>query len=243
MQCYCTKCKKTMDETKFYGSNNLEKYQTGRLNMCKSCTTMHVDNWDPDTYLWILQECDIPYIPEEWNALLAKYGRDRAKVTGATIVGRYISKMRLKQFKDYRWKDNDFLRELADKRTKEAMEKAGYDIQEITLAIEQSHVPIPEGELAPPPPPPETPAMYDVPQEDYFDRINGGNDFEESIQLSNEEIAYLRLKWGKTYKPEEWVRLEQLYDEMMKSYDIQTAGHIDNLILLCKTSLKANQRY
>ena len=28
---------------------------------------------------------------------------------------------------------------------------------------------------------------------------------------------------------------------MMESYDIQTAGHIDNLKLLCKTSLKANQ--
>ena len=29
--------------------------------------------------------------------------------------------------------------------------------------------------------------------------------------------------------------------EMMESYDIQSAGHIDNLKLLCKTSLKANQ--
>jgi hypothetical protein len=49
------------------------------------------------------------------------------------------------------------------------------------------------------------------------------------------------LKWGKTYKPEEWIRLEQLYEEMMGSYDIQTAGHIDTLKLMCKTSLRANQ--
>jgi hypothetical protein len=28
---------------------------------------------------------------------------------------------------------------------------------------------------------------------------------------------------------------------MMASYDIQTAGHIDTLKLICKTSLKANQ--
>jgi hypothetical protein len=28
---------------------------------------------------------------------------------------------------------------------------------------------------------------------------------------------------------------------MMDSYDIQTAGHIDTLKLICKTSLKANQ--
>ena len=51
----------------------------------------------------------------------------------------------------------------------------------------------------------------------------------------------MRLKWGKAYKPEEWVKLEQLYEDMMSSYDIQTAGHIDTLKLVCKTSLKANQ--
>ena len=51
----------------------------------------------------------------------------------------------------------------------------------------------------------------------------------------------MRLKWGKTYKPEEWIKLEQLYEEMMSSYDIQGAGHIDTLKLICKTSLKANQ--
>jgi hypothetical protein len=51
----------------------------------------------------------------------------------------------------------------------------------------------------------------------------------------------LRLKWGKTYRQEEWVKLEQLYEEMMNSYDIQSAGHIDTLKLVCKTSLKANQ--
>jgi hypothetical protein len=30
----------------------------------------------------------------------------------------------------------------------------------------------------------------------------------------------LRMKWGKTYKPEEWVQLEKLYNEMTESYDI-----------------------
>jgi hypothetical protein len=50
----------------------------------------------------------------------------------------------------------------------------------------------------------------------------------------------LRLKWGKTYKPEEWIKLEQLYNEFLQSYDIQSAGHIDTLKLICKTSLKAN---
>jgi len=78
--------------------------------------TMHVDNWNPETYLWILQEADVPYVPEEWNKLMASYGKDKSKITGMTILGRYLSKMKLKQYKDYRWKDTEFLKELADSK-------------------------------------------------------------------------------------------------------------------------------
>jgi hypothetical protein len=66
------------------------------MPQCKKCLTMHVDNWNPETYLWILQEIDVPYVPEEWNKLMAKYAMDRSKVTGMTILGRYLSKMKLK---------------------------------------------------------------------------------------------------------------------------------------------------
>ena len=59
--------------------------------------------------------------------------------------------------------------------------------------------------------------------------------------LTDEDKLALRIKWGKTYKPDEWVQLEKLYNEMMESYDIQSAGHIDTLKMICKTSLKANQ--
>jgi hypothetical protein len=58
--------------------------------------------------------------------------------------------------------------------------------------------------------------------------------------LTDEEKLKYRLKWGKTYKPEEWVYLETLYRQMMDSYDIQSAGHIDTLKMICKTSLKTN---
>jgi hypothetical protein len=57
---------------------------------------MHVNNWDPSTYLWILQECDVPYVPDEWNKLLATWGKDPTKITGMTILGKYLSKMKLK---------------------------------------------------------------------------------------------------------------------------------------------------
>ena len=238
---YCQKCNRTMSAENFYKSNNLEKYPDGKFNICKKCMTMHVDNWNPDTYMWIIQEADVPYVPDEWNKLMLKYAQDKSKVTGATIIGRYLGKMALKQYRDFRWKDTAFLQEEANRKIEETMKRQGYDAQDIANAINKATFEMPEKPLEEPvfTGVPNNPYMA-APQEDYFAQINGGDDdFQDD--LTEEDKIYLRLKWGKAYKPEEWVRLEQLYEEMMASYDIQGAGHIDTLKLLCKTSLKANQ--
>ena len=233
---YCAKCNRTMRPDSFYGSNNLEKYPEGKLKQCKNCVSMHVDNFNPETYLWILQECDVPYVPDEWNKLLATYGKDRSKMTGLTILGRYLSKMKLKQYKDYRWEHTEHLQEIANKKIEETMLRQGYDRVQIDEAISKATISVPEGELF-------EPAVVARPAdetEDYF-AIQAGAPEDDDLDLTDEDRTYLRLKWGKTYKPEEWVRLEQLYEEMMASYDVQGAGHIDTLKLMCKTSLKANQ--
>lgn len=226
---YCEKCQRTLDEKEFYNSNNLEKYPTGKLNQCKKCITMHVDNWDPSTYTWILQECDVPYVPDEWNKVLAKYTSSGTKITSMTILGRYLSKMKLKQFKDKRWQDTEILQKLAENKMTEAMRKQGFSEGEIEEAIQKGKIPTPE---KPEDEQRDTPiAEESVPQPDPLD----------DIDLTDEERTMLRLKWGKMYRPDEWVWLEKMYQDMMASYDIQTAGHIDTLKLLCKTSLKANQ--
>ena len=240
---YCEKCNKTMSAESFYKSNNLDKYPNeGKLHQCKKCLTMHINNWDPETYMWILQECDVPYIPDEWNKLLAAYGKDRKKLTGMTILGRYLAKMQLKQYKDYRWKDTEFIQELNNNKIEQTMKRQGYDAQQITEAIQKATFTLPVGELEPYQPGIETPPNpYETPTEDYFAQQSGAEEDDFTADLTDEDRLYLRLKWGKTYKPEEWVQLEKMYNEMMESYDIQSAGHIDTLKLVCKTSLKANQ--
>lgn len=239
-QYYCEKCNRTMAADQFYSSNNLEKYPNdGKFPICKKCMTMHVDNWKPDTYMWILQEADVPYIPDEWNKLMASYAKNKSKVTGMTIVGRYLSKMKLKQFCDYRWKDTEFLQELANSKREQIMKQQGYDAQQIALANERASFVVPEEVPQPDFAAADNPFLA-TGEEDYFADQSGASD-DDDIDLTDEDRIYLRLKWGKTYKPEEWVRLEQLYNDMMNSYDIQGAGHEDNLKLLCKTSLKANQ--
>lgn len=231
---YCEKCHKTKPEKDFYSSNNLVKYPNGgKLTKCKQCISMHIDNWNPDTYMWILEECDVPYIPTEWVGLLEKYAKDPSKVTGSTILGRYLAKMKLKQYKDYRWGDTEFLQELANQKIEATMKQTGqYSASEIAQAIEESNrIVLPEkpAELLTP----STPSSQNM--FDYEDEK------EEEYDLTPEDITYLKIKWGKSYKPEEWLQLEKFYNDMMESYDIQTAGHIDTLKFICKTSLKANQ--
>ena len=238
---FCDKCQRTMRGTEFYGSNNLEKYPEGKLHQCKKCLTMHVDNWDSSTYMWILEECDVPYIPEEWNKLLQKYASEGKTITGTTILGRYLAKMKLKQFRDYRFKDTEFLQQMADHKMEETMKRQGYEAAEIAKVIEQSHISAPERPTPPPLTIPDSANNTSLDVEDYFADQNSEYDIDIAADLTDDDKRYLLLKWGKSYTPEEWVKLEQLYNEMMQSYDIQSAGHIDNLKLLCKTSLKSNQ--
>lgn len=231
-QHFCKKCGKTMNDSEFYTSKNVEKYPPdGKMDICKKCLTMHVDNWDPETYKWILQEIDVPYIKEEWDALLEKYGKDPKKVTGLTIIGRYLSKMKLKQWSQYSWADTESLEEEQRMRKINQMKAQGMTGEEI------------ETELATDRTPPK-PKILTEPQEavgtpEYYDPSEADDDF--SDELTEEDKVMLRLKWGRGYRPEEWVRLEQLYNDMMASYDIQGAGMKDTLIMICKTSLKSNQ--
>lgn len=249
---FCEKCKKALNGDQFYSSNNTEKHPNKKIPICKKCLTMHVNNWEPDTYLWIIQEADVPYIPEEWNKLMIKYAKDPTKVTGTTILGRYLAKMQLTQWKDYRWKDNEFLQQLANNKIKQAMKDQGYEAAEIAAVLDQATFNLPTEEikkpefsvadfLTLPPPPPNQPQDAVPGPADIFQADNEAEDASFLEQVTEEEYAYLRLKWGKTYRPEEWIALEQLYEEMIHSYDIQAAGDINTLKLACKCSLKANQ--
>lgn len=229
---YCKTCNRTMDEGQFYLSKRLDKYpQNGKLPECKKCITRHVNNWDPKTFTWILEEIDVPYIEEEWNTLVERYCQDRSKVTGMTVLGRYLSKMKLKQFRDYGWDDTEKIKAEIDAKKRDVMARQGYSGEEIEAALAAGTMPPkPEGwDDNIEKPVEKTPSMDMLEPAGFID------------ELTDEDKICLSLKWGKTYKPYEWVWLEQYFQEMMDSFDIQTPSHIDSLKLICKTSLKCHQ--
>lgn len=252
-QQYCEKCRTTMNDSNFYTSKNLIKYpNNGKLNLCKKCLTMHVNNWEPETFLWILEELDLPYIEDEWFKIVKTKCVDPTKVTGTTVLGNYISKMKLNQWKKYGWADTESIKEEQEKIKRLALESQGFNEEKIAEILNDKSGPPPEpeemkahrekmkylaehGEDAETEASKPAQAYPEVP--DYSDLI----DFRPEDELTLEDKKKLFLKWGSTYSPSEWIQLEQLYESVMQSFDIQTPTHIDYLKLICKTSLKCNQ--
>ena len=93
---YCLKCRQTMNADNFYTSRDPDRYPPdGKLPICKDCATMHVDPWDESTFMDLLKDLDIPYLPDVWGGLIAAKGGSPSEVTGRYIMGRYIARMRL----------------------------------------------------------------------------------------------------------------------------------------------------
>ena len=244
----CKKCGRQLKDTEFYTDRNKKK-----LDLCKKCLTMHVDNFDPQTFLWILQQVDIPYVPNEWeiirNKAIETKGPD--SLNGMSVIGKYISKMKLKQWKDYRWEDTDKLMvQLEERQKAQIAEQQEYldDIKEKYKSGEIS-----EAEY-------KTLANSEEKYNNYLnnpspvtmvvgatDNFNENNFIREddmpdlAKELTDDDRKALAIKWGRLYKPTEWIELENMYTEMMNSFDIQDADTINTLILLCKTNLKMNQ--
>ena len=238
----CEKCHKTMDEKQFYTYKNGNKTE-----LCKKCLTMHIDNFNPDTFLWLLKKMDVPYVPSEWNVLRDRaYAKDPNKMNGMSVFGKYLSKMKLKQWKDYGWEDSERLqaKELENNKDKieewqelEKLTQERFENGEITEAEYKTLVSAStQNEMLNGPT--SIPIAAAPPEDPY---IQEDELYDLSEELTDEDKKYLAMKWGRLYKPSEWIELEKIYEQMTASFDIQDADTINTLILICKTNLKMNQ--
>ena len=246
-QLYCQKCRKTMADTNFY------MYKDGsKAELCKGCLTMHINNFEPDTFLWLLEKFDVPYIEAEWNVLRDRaFAKDPYKMNGMSVFGKYLSKMKLKQWKQYTWADTERLKIEAEEKAKlhgNINRVTDDDLENIKLAFENGEIteaqyktymqinqPEPSFEFAAGPGKPASPYPVNDNPFEVVEIADVGAD------LTQEDKVYLALKWGRLYSAADWVALEQLYNEFMNSFDIQGAARIDTLKKICKTSLKMDQ--
>lgn len=132
----CQKCGRTMKATeKFYKMKNGERYP-----MCKTCLTQNIDNRNPDTFMWILEKFDVPYIQTSWIELTNKvYRKNPGKFGPSSVLGLYLRSMNMLQYRDYTFadtarlnktpaeKEEESLRELKDKLERGEITQAEYD--------------------------------------------------------------------------------------------------------------------
>lgn len=236
----CSKCRKPMLlEQNFYTTSRTDEYEGGYLDECKKCFTMHINIREPGSFLPMLEVVDVPYIESEWDTLVDRYGQN-PKTTSTAIFGRYIAKMKLRQYSDYRFSDterfmeDEKMRNLRDRANKLAEINKYRDALESGEAVESLEdlnldlSVLDEKELE---------ELLMKPEEMF--EFDPGTEAEAA--LTKEDKEYLIRKWGRTYTVPECVKLEKLYIEMMESYDIRTASHIDYLLKICRTSLKIDQ--
>ena len=228
-------------------------YKDGsKTKMCKNCLTMHIDNFDPETFLWLLKEFDVPYIPEEWNVLRDKaFAKDPKKMNGMSVFGKYLSKMKLNQWNKYSWADTETLAaQKAQKRQEQKDEYNDYvEKTEIELKEKLAAGEINEAEYKTLMPTPiqnqdfQATAAESMYSEKYFpeDQYLQAQLPDPAADLTEADKTYLVMKWGKLYKADELLALEQDYNNMINSFDIQDADTKNALVIICKLNLKANQ--
>ena len=191
-------------------------------------------------------------------------------MTGLSVIGKYLAKMKLTQWNKYGYADSEKAQQetskkqekkIEDKQQYEADLKAQFEDGKISQAeyktlvsteTQKQQLPKVQGNAI---------TGENLAQiygsgapKSYAEVLNNmKNPFMEGNFISEEQMIdpaadldkqdriYLAMKWGRTYTASQHLALEQLYNEFMNSFDIQGAARIDTLKMICKTSLKMNQ--
>lgn len=225
---FCSSCRKTLDERQFFKSLRADRHPEGYLPHCKTCTTMAIDDSDPSTFLPLLKEADAPYLPIEWRKLLAK----KAPKAGS-ILGKYLSLVKLNQHKKYRWADSEALYEESTKSLLEALRQESDTETEAEKKVEEM-MSFSDMNL---PPSPTSSASFT----EKVNALYGLVPENSKYGLTQEEINKLKVDWGADYTEDEYLALEQQFNDMREAYVIQDPIAISNTKMICKMTVKMNK--
>lgn len=223
---FCPGCRKTLDEKNFFKTRRTDKHPSGFLPECKTCLSLKVDDNDVQTFLPILKEIDVPYRPRQWRELLQK-----KPAGGASILGKYVSMMRMNQHKKYHWIDSENLMEeeraalLTAFKQEDISESEAEQKADEAMSLSEVHgVQMKAMTTAP------APAV-----------VYGLTPETSKFGLTQEEIDDLKVSWGDDYTEDQYLQLEQLFTDMQDAYILQDPIAILNAKMICKLTIKMNR--
>lgn len=242
----CSKCGRSLKaNAEFF------KMKTGeRCDLCKDCLTQYIDNRNPETFMWILEMFDVPYIEKKWTQLTnERYKKNPGKFGPKSVIGLYLRAMNMLQYRDLTYADSDSINNVGKNvkvdedyeeqlkiklengeisqgqyntltKTNRNAQKEGYDENGFLIPEEEEEAQSEE--------PQEQTPQYQVDPNYWTD------------QLDESDINYLMLKWGTMYTPEQWVKMETTYNKYSQEYDLNVDRE-EVLKKMCKTSLKMDE--
>ena len=257
----CKKCGHVLQDKNFY------KDRSGKpIDMCKKCISLHINVTKPETFTWILEKLDVIYLEEEFNISVnkdyAKKGPDN--FNHAAAFGKYLAKMKLNPWNQYGYADSEKIKAEREARKEEIKQQeedfsnnllqqyqdgqiSEYEYKTMTsvaqqesdrdkLIIDPKVVMEKDVKNAAKPAGSSETTFYDeeqfISEEDLPDPAD---------ELTKEEKISLAMKWGRLYKPSEWLELEATYNEYADSFEVNDPDTEKALIMICKTILKMNQ--
>ena len=152
---------------------------------------------------------DYPYIDWEWTALRDKAFAKNPNLNGQSVLGRYISKMHLKQYKGCGWDDAAQIIEEKEKKLAIMKEQKDASDAEIKKQFEQglinesqykTLISMPEVASSMPVAAVPAGAISAYNEDDFIAEEDLPN---LAVNLSDEEKVSLAIKWGRLYKPSE----------------------------------------
>lgn len=100
----CANCGMLLDEKQFLYSHRLDRHPDGKQDFCKSCIASSIDIDNEETYMWVLEDADIPYIPYFWN--------QHKDSDAIKVIAKYFARMKLCSFRELRFEDTERVRDL-----------------------------------------------------------------------------------------------------------------------------------
>lgn len=256
----CKKCGHVLQDKQFY------KDRRGiPTDICKKCLTLHVDVTKPESYMWILEKLDVIYLEEEWNITINKdYAKKGAEgFNHAAALGKYLAKMKLNPWNQYGFADSEKIKAEREARKVEIAQQeeafsndlleqyqngqiSEYEYKTMTSVAQQESdrdkytvdpkVAMEKDKKNAAKPTGSSDNFYDEEQFISEDELP-----DPAEELTKEDKIYLAMKWGRLYKPAEWIELEATYKEYTSSFDVNDPDTEKALIMICKTILKMNQ--
>lgn len=227
----CRICGRTLFEMEFYLRNGTP------IDICKDCCTANLDISNPDTFMWVLKELDLPFDKERFYRVFdEKMRKDGPNYSRKGAFGIYVRTVKTRLSKErstYTFADTERINQENDRRRQILLDSSD------TLSLGERkarEAMLSNGEAL------RQEALIQQKEQAALETVEALRSVEDELgnSLTLDDKRYLANKWGTSYSPTEWLKMEDLYTRYAAEYDLNVDRE-ETLRKICKTSLKMDQ--